>query len=74
MKTLVITGGSKGIGLATARLFAAEGYRVVNISRSPIALAGAVQLGIDIAEPDWAAPPGTKKLASMVTPPRKYDQ
>lgn len=53
MKTLVITGGSKGIGLATARLFAAEGYRVVNISRSPIALAGAVQLGIDIAEPDW---------------------
>lgn len=55
MKTLVITGGSKGIGLATARLFAAEGYRVVNISRSPIALAGAVQLGIDIAEPDWVA-------------------
>ena len=55
MKTLVITGGSKGIGLATARLFAAEGYRVVNISRSPIALPGAVQLGIDIAEPDWVA-------------------
>src|SRR5262245_21996160 len=24
--------------------------------------------------PDCAAPPGTKKLASMVTPPRKYDQ
>jgi 3-oxoacyl-[acyl-carrier protein] reductase len=55
MKTLVITGGSKGIGLATARLFAAEGYRVVNISRSPIPLAGAVQLGIDIAQTDWAA-------------------
>lgn len=54
MKTLVITGGSKGIGLATARLFADAGYRVVNISRSPIALAGAVQLDIDIAEPDWA--------------------
>ncbi|MBP9035859.1 MAG: SDR family oxidoreductase, partial [Pseudomonadales bacterium] len=53
MKTLVITGGSKGIGLATARLFAVEGYRVVNISRSPIPLAGAVQLGIDIAEPEW---------------------
>ena len=35
MKTLVITGASKGIGLATARCFADEGYRVINISRSP---------------------------------------
>ena len=25
-------------------------------------------------QPDWAAPPGTKKLASMTTPPRKYTQ
>ncbi|MBK8991216.1 MAG: SDR family oxidoreductase [Gammaproteobacteria bacterium] len=65
MKTLVITGGSKGIGLATARLFAAEGYRVVNISRSPIALAGAVQLGIDIAEPDWAARHGEAVRAAV---------
>lgn len=65
MKTLVITGGSKGIGLATARLFAAEGYRVVNISRSPSALAGAVQLGIDIAEPDWAARHGEAVRAAV---------
>ena len=35
MKTLVITGASKGIGLATARQFADAGYRVINISRSP---------------------------------------
>jgi 3-oxoacyl-[acyl-carrier protein] reductase len=35
MKTLVITGASKGIGLATATLFADAGYRVVNISRTP---------------------------------------
>lgn len=34
MKTLVITGASKGIGLATARQFADAGYRVINISRS----------------------------------------
>lgn len=34
MKTLVITGASKGIGLATARRFADAGYRVLNISRS----------------------------------------
>lgn len=65
MKTLVITGGSKGIGLATARLFAAEGYRVVNISRSPIALANAVQLGIDIAEPDWALRHGDTVRAAV---------
>jgi len=35
LKTLVITGASKGIGLETARRFADAGYRVVNISRSP---------------------------------------
>jgi len=65
MKTLVITGGSKGIGLATARLFAAEGYRVVNISRSPIPLAGAVQLDIDIAQSDWAARQGEAVRAAV---------
>jgi NAD(P)-dependent dehydrogenase (short-subunit alcohol dehydrogenase family) len=35
MKTLVITGASKGIGFATATHFADNGYRVINISRSP---------------------------------------
>ena len=35
MNTLVITGASKGIGLATAQTFADEGYRVINLSRNP---------------------------------------
>lgn len=35
MKTLIITGASKGIGLETARLFAGDGYRVINVSRTP---------------------------------------
>jgi len=35
MKTLVITGASKGIGLATAKKFCDEGHRVINFSRSP---------------------------------------
>lgn len=34
MKTLIITGASKGIGLATATRFCDEGYRVINLSRS----------------------------------------
>jgi len=65
MKTLVITGGSKGIGLATARLFAGDGWRVVNISRSPIPLAGAVQLGIDMAQSDWTARHGEAVRAAV---------
>ena len=34
MKTLVITGASKGIGFATAKIFCDAGYRVINFSRS----------------------------------------
>lgn len=34
MKTLVITGASKGIGFATAKTFCDAGYRVINFSRS----------------------------------------
>lgn len=52
-KTLVITGASKGIGLATARLFQAEGYHIVNISRSPIDLADAVQISADLSAINW---------------------
>ena len=33
MKTLVITGGSSGIGLAAARLFASNGWQVFSLSR-----------------------------------------
>ena len=35
MKTLVITGASKGIGLAAARLFLEAGYHAINLSRTP---------------------------------------
>ena len=36
MKTLVITGGSSGIGKATASLFAERGWRVFELSRKPL--------------------------------------
>jgi 3-oxoacyl-[acyl-carrier protein] reductase len=35
MNTLIISGASKGIGLATAKAFADTGYRVINLSRHP---------------------------------------
>jgi len=44
-KTALITGGSKGIGRATAEIFAAEGCNVIIVSRTADALA-AVKAGI----------------------------
>ena len=35
MKTLIVTGASKGIGFAVAQTFLAAGYRVINLSRTP---------------------------------------
>ena len=40
-KTALITGGSKGIGRATADVFAAEGCNVIIVSRSAERLAAA---------------------------------
>ncbi len=37
VKTAVITGASTGIGAATARRFLKAGYRVINLSRRPLA-------------------------------------
>ena len=52
-RCLVITGASRGIGLATASRFFEAGYNVVNISRTPAALDGIVQLGADLCTPGW---------------------
>lgn len=52
-KCLVITGGSKGIGLSTVERFMREGYRIINLSRSPIAIADATHIDADFAKMGW---------------------
>lgn len=53
MRTLVITGASRGIGMATAREFATAGWRVLNIARRPCALEGVCNVHADLADPAW---------------------
>lgn len=62
---LVITGGSAGIGLATARRFAEAGWHVVNLSRGPTPLAGAVQIFADFTDPDWTDAAGPALRAAL---------
>lgn len=54
-KVLVITGASKGIGLATARRFSETDFQVINISRSACELDGAINHSIDLLDPNWTA-------------------
>jgi 3-oxoacyl-[acyl-carrier protein] reductase len=53
MKTLVITGASKGIGLNTADLFREHGYQVVNISRNRGGFEEGIWIEADLSAPDW---------------------
>ncbi len=52
-KCLLITGASKGIGYATAQRFVEQGYKVVNISRSPCRIATVSNLQIDLTSAGW---------------------
>ena len=47
MKTAIVTGAARGIGLATSQLFAAQGYQVAMIDRDIDALAAAVKVTPD---------------------------
>jgi len=54
LKTLIITGASKGIGFQVAKMAAEKSYRVINISRSDAAHASIENHNIDLAAPDSA--------------------
>ena len=47
---VVVTGGSRGIGLATARLFQRSGHEAVSLARSAPPTAEIEHLGVDIAD------------------------
>lgn len=47
---VVVTGGSRGIGLATARLFQTQGYEVVSLSRSAPPMPQIEHLAADITD------------------------
>ncbi len=50
MKTVIITGASKGIGKASAETFRRAGDRVINISRTASSLTGVENCLIDLSE------------------------
>ena len=50
MKNIVISGGNKGIGRATAEKFVASGARVFNLSRSPSGVASVIDIAIDLVD------------------------
>ena len=54
MTLSLITGASKGIGKATARLFSEKGRDVINLSRTSSNLVGVSDVKLDLTEPDAA--------------------
>ncbi|MBO4690235.1 MAG: SDR family oxidoreductase [Paludibacteraceae bacterium] len=52
MRTLLITGGSSGIGQSTASLFAERGWRVFELSRHGISSAGITHVDCDVRDED----------------------
>ena len=71
-RTVLVTGGGSGIGLATAVAFAGQGHRVIVCGRDPVRLAealprlgpGAVAVPMDVAD-DGSVDVGLARLADQ---------
>ena len=50
-RTVLVTGGNRGIGLACTQAFVADGHRVATLSRSGGEVEGALAVACDIADP-----------------------
>ena len=67
-KTLVVTGASKGIGLASARLFQSNGYSVINLSRSSCELENVTNINLDMSNEAWLKPNANQILNAVGEP------
>jgi len=65
-KVLIITGASRGIGLATAQLFMDNGFRAINLSRSRSPLSGVENIDVDLGSGSWEKTV-VKQLLPMLT-------
>lgn len=50
-KTLIITGGSRGIGLATIKHFIKQDWRIINISRTAAEIEKVINISMDLSSP-----------------------
>lgn len=64
-KLLVISGGSKGIGLATCRRFLRHGYRVISLSRSAHPMTDVEHLAVDLNNVEWPRTLGPELLEQV---------
>ncbi|CAL9542768.1 3-oxoacyl-[acyl-carrier-protein] reductase FabG [Streptomyces sp. enrichment culture] len=67
-KTALVTGASRGIGLAVVRTLTAEGVRVVAAARNPtpeLEAAGATPVAVDLSEPAGAERLLTEAVAEL---------
>ena len=62
---VAITGGTSGLGLALARLFAAEGARVAVIARRPQQIPGLIDIVGDVSRKDDIYPIATQVLGNL---------
>lgn len=67
LHTLLITGGSSGIGQETARLFASRGWRVYEMSRSGVDGEGVVHISADVTRPEDCRRAVREVLANVPT-------